>query len=139
VPRLSVFMIRAALTYLAAGFLVGAIMLASRALPLGEWVIRLRPAHVEFLLLGWTVQLALGVAYWILPRFRTGAERGRASLAWAAFALLNTGVLAVAIGAAAGAPPVAELIGRCAEGLAAAAFAAHAWPRVKVFGAGTER
>lgn len=135
-PKLSVCLIRASLAYLAAGFVMGAIMLADRALPLGGWVIRLRPMHIEFLLLGWTVQLALGVAYWILPRFRAGAERGRASLAWAAFALLNTGVLVVAVGAAVGAPPIAGLTGRCAEGLAAAAFAAHAWPRVKVFGAG---
>ena len=133
-PRLSVLMIRAALAYLAAGFVLGAVMLADRGLPLGVWVYRLRPIHIEFLLLGWTVQLAFGVAFWILPRFRSGAERGRASLAWAAFALLNAGVLGVAFGLAAGAPPVVGLLGRGAEGLAAAAFALHAWPRVKAFG-----
>lgn len=134
-PRLSVLMIRASLAYLAGGFFVGALMLANRGVPLGGWVYRLRPAHIEFLLLGWTVQLALGVAFWILPRFRSGRERGREELAWAAFVLLNAGVLGTAIGGATGAPGVVALLGRCAEGLAAGAFALHAWPRVKVFGA----
>ena len=37
---------------------------------------RLLPAHIELLLLGWTLNLALGMAYWILPRYKTGAPRG---------------------------------------------------------------
>ncbi|MGH7499400.1 MAG: hypothetical protein ACREL3_11190 [Gemmatimonadales bacterium] len=133
-PRLSVLMIRASLVYLAAGFVLGALMLADRGIPLGGWVYRLRPMHIEFLLLGWTVQLAFGVAFWILPRYRSGQERGREGLAWTAFGLLNAGVLGVAIGIAIGAPLIVGLLGRCAEGLAAAVFALHAWPRVKAFG-----
>ncbi len=135
-PRLSVLMIRAALAYLAGGSLVGALLLAHRGVPLGNWLHRLVPVHVEFLLLGWTVQLALGVAFWILPRFRSGAERGREAPAWLAFAFLNVGIHTVAIGGAVGAPAAVGLLGRCAEGLAAAAFALHAWPRVKLFGTG---
>ena len=134
-PGLSVLMVRAALVYLVAGYAIGAIMLSARGLDLGSWTAALRPVHLEFLLLGWTVQLALGVAYWILPRFRTGAERGRAALAWSAFGLLNAGVLAAALGGAAGAGGLA-LAGRGAELMAAAAFALHAWPRVKAFGKG---
>jgi len=134
VPQLSVLMIRAALVYLATGFLVGALLLIQRAAPLGSWLSRLVPVHIEYLLLGCIVQLALGVAFWILPRFRSGPERGRPAPAWLAFVLLNLGVQAVAIGAAAGAPVTIGLLGRCAEGLAAGAFALHAWPRVKLFG-----
>jgi hypothetical protein len=134
VPRLSVLMIRTALAYLATGFLVGALLLIQRAVPLGNWLHRLVPLHIEYLLLGCIVQLALGVAFWILPRFRSGAERGRQAPAWVAFGLLNLGIQAVALGGAAGAPSSMGLIGRCAEGLAAGAFALHAWPRVKMFG-----
>ena len=133
-PRLSVLMIRTALAYLATGFLVGALLLIQRAVPLGNWLHRLLPLHIEYLLLGCMVQLALGVAFWILPRFRSGAERGQEAPAWVAFALLNLGIQAVAIGGAAGAPSSMGLVGRCAEGLAAGAFALHAWPRVKMFG-----
>jgi hypothetical protein len=133
VPRLSVLMIRAALAYLAVGFLAGALLLVQRAVPLEDWFHRLVPLHIEYLLLGGMVQLALGVAFWILPRFRSGAERGRQAPAWVAFGLLNLGIQAVALGGAAGAPSSMGLIGRCAEGLAAGAFTLHAWPRVKMF------
>ena len=133
VPRLSILMIRTALAYLATGFLVGALLLIQRAVPLGNWLHRLVPLHIEYLLLGCMVQLALGVAFWVLPRFRSGAERGREAPAWVAFVLLNLGVQAVAFGGAAGGSSTLGLLGRGAEGLAAGAFALHAWPRVKVF------
>lgn len=131
-PRLSVWMIRAALIHLAAGFAIGALLLAHRGVPLHHAVPLLRPAHAEVLLVGWTMQLAMGVAFWILPRFRTGPERGDERPALLAFLLLNVGVVAAAAGGISGLYPV-SLGGRTAEGLAAAAFAAHAWPRVKPF------
>ena len=133
-PRLSVWFIRSALCYLAIGVLAGAVLLVNRGVFLGAWVLRLLPVHIEFLLMGWTVQLALGVAFWILPRFRSGAERGRERLAWVSYGLLNLGVMAAGVGPAIGFPPAAPLLGHTAEALAAAAFSLHAWPRVKVFG-----
>ena len=133
-PRLSVWLVRSALCYLAIGIFAGAVLLMSRGVFLGAWVGRLLPIHIEFLLIGWTLQLALGVAFWILPRFRAGSERGRERLVWVSYVLLNTGVLAVAIGQAFGLPPVIPLLGHTAEALAAAVFALHAWSRVKAFG-----
>lgn len=131
-PRLSVWMIRAALLHLAAGFAIGALLLAHRGAPIHPAVPMLRPAHAELLLLGWTVQLAMGVAFWILPRFRAGPERGDERPALLAFLLLNVGVIAAAAGGIATLDAL-SLGGRCAEGVAALAFAAHAWPRVKPF------
>lgn len=133
-PRLSVWFVRSALCYLALGVFAGAVLLAHRGVFLGAWVGRLLPVHREFLLMGWTVQLALGVAFWILPRFRTGAERGREGLAWLSYGLLNLGVMTAAIGQAIGLPPAVPLLGHTAEALAAAVFSLHAWPRVKGFG-----
>ena len=133
-PRLTIWMVRTALLHLLLGFLVGALLLANRGVPLHPAIPRLRPAHAELLLIGWTVQLAMGVAFWILPRFRPGPERGDERPAWAAWALLNLGVLTAAAGAALLDSGAAVAIGRGAEALAAAAFARHAWPRVKPFG-----
>lgn len=133
-PKLSVWFIRSALCYLAIGALAGAVLLVNRGVFLGGWVGHLLPVHIEFLLMGWTVQLALGVAFWILPRFRTGAERGREGFAWLSFGLLNTGVLAAAVGQAIGPASTVPLLGHAAEALAAAAFSLHAWPRMKAFG-----
>lgn len=127
-PRLSAWLIRAALLYLALGFLLGALMLFNKGVPLHGALWRLLPIHIEFVLVGWTLQLALGVAYWALPRF----DRERRREAWAALAgaLLNLGILAVAVSAWPGLAPLA-LLGRAAELGAALAFGWHAWPRVK--------
>jgi len=104
-------------------------MLAAPALDLPGGIFRLRPLHAEVLLIGWMVQLAFGVAYWILPRFRTGPARGSEWPAWVALLLLNTGVLAAGLGRIFG-PPGLPLAGRAAEMLAALTFAIHLWSRV---------
>lgn len=132
-PRLSVWFIRAALLYLVAGFTVGALMLANKGVALSPLLWRLLPIHVEVLLMGWIAQLALGVAYWILPRFRQ--ERGNTRTAWAAFILLNTGIWLAGLSLVFNGLPWVPLLGRLAEVSAAAAFALHAWPRVKPAGA----
>jgi hypothetical protein len=129
VPRLSCWFIRAALIYLALGFTLGSLLLFHKGVPLHPLVWRLLPAHVEFLLLGWTAQLALGVAFWVLPRF--GGSRGDERPAWAAFVLLNAGVWLAGAGASLAAPAVIPFLGRAAEVGAALAFAVHAWPRIR--------
>jgi len=134
VPRLSAWLVRTALVYFGVGITLGALLLAGRELADGPWVARLRPVHAELLLYGWTLQLIMGVAYWILPRFRTGAERGHPVLPWAAYGLLNIGVPLASLGTAPEAGPFIMLLGRGLEILAAAAFVAHALPRIKAFG-----
>ncbi len=136
-PRLSVWMVRVALAYLVTGFALGAIMLTQRAHPfLVGAAVPVRALHIELLTLGWTVNLGIGVGYWILPRHAKGAERGSAAMAALAFGLLNAGVIAVGTGAAFGAPASVLVAGRLAEAAAAAAFALHAWGRIKPYGAG---
>ncbi|MGH7658727.1 MAG: hypothetical protein ACREL6_10880 [Gemmatimonadales bacterium] len=130
-PRLSVWIVRTALVYLIAGFAFGALMLSYRAEPFTPgFIAGLRPLHIEFLTLGWTVNLGLGVGYWILPRPPGGAEAGSGAVMVLAFALLNVGVLSVGAGEALDAT-VLPLLGRLAEASAAAAFAFHAWRRVR--------
>lgn len=131
-PRLSVWAIRAALLYLVLGFTIGALMLWNKGAPLHPMLWRLLPAHIEFLLFGWTVQLARGVAYWILPRFQ--AARGNPRLAWLALSLLNLGVLVISAAPFMAAPGITSLFGRMAEIAAGVAFALHAWPRIKPAG-----
>jgi cbb3-type cytochrome oxidase subunit 1 len=136
VPRLSVWLLRTSLVYFAVGITLGAVLLAGRELADGPWVTWLRPLHAELLLFGWTLQLIMGVAYWILPRFRTGSERGGTTLPWLAYLLLNAGVLLAAAGNVDGAVPTVALAGRLLEAMAAAAFVAHALPRIRAFGSG---
>jgi hypothetical protein len=106
-------------------------MLAGRGVGIAGQLAWLLPIHAEFLLMGWTVQLVLGVAYWILPAARTGAERGSPSITWAAFGAFNTGVLLASLAGAIGASTLLLLAGRLLEAMAAAALAIQALPRIR--------
>ena len=127
-PRLSVWFVRASLIYLLAGFLLGALMLAQKGVPYYAPVWLMFPVHVEFLLVGWLAQLALGVAFWILPRFGRGEPRGNQTLIWVAFTLLNAGILMVA-----SQPWIRDglLAGRISETAGLTLFVAGSWRRVK--------
>jgi hypothetical protein len=132
-------MIRSAFLHLATGMLIGTFILWQKGpggFP-GAW--RWLPLHIHFLLSGWIVQLALGVAYWIMPRFalkREGQERfeqvrGREPAAWLGFGLLNASTLVA----------LATLLewrwALAASGLlillAGLSFVVHLWPRIKPF------
>jgi hypothetical protein len=133
-PGASVWFIRAALAYLLAGFTLGALLLAAKGLPLPLGVWRWLPVHYELLLVGWFVQLVMGVAYWIFPRFgMTRAARGREGLAWLALALLNGGICVVSVAVLHG-PAALAVIGRVMEVLAAATIALNVWARTRASG-----
>lgn len=127
-PLLSRLAIRSALLYLVAGACLGALLLAGKGYP----ALAAGPAwiglHREVLLMGWLLQLALGVAYWILPR--KGGRRPRLWLAVVGLGLLNGGIGAVVVGEMAG-PALLATFGRIAELAAALLFAAHLWPRIR--------
>jgi hypothetical protein len=76
----------------------------------------------------------IGVAFWILPRFSREPRRGNVPLAWAAIVSLNIGVLSAGLGPALAAPSLFAFLERAGEFVAAAAFTAHAWPRIKGLG-----
>ncbi len=133
--RLSVWTVRTALLYLGVGFLLGALMLLQKGVPIDPSLLRLLPMHVEIVVLGWTLQLAMGVAFWILPRFSQGPRYGNLRLGWLAYVLLNAGILSAGLGQWLGLSPAVFLFGRLAELLACLSFVLHAWPRVKPTGA----
>ena len=129
-PRLSVWFVRCSLVYLLLGVTLGGLMLANKGVPFAAWAWSLVGAHMEFLLLGWMVQLAMGVAFWILPRFGSGAPRGNELLIWAAFAALNLGIWMAAL------QPYhmqswLTLTGRILEAVSVFLFVFGSWQRVK--------
>lgn len=131
-PRVSIWMVRSALVALVLGFSVGAIMLIGKGIGTFAALSAAIPIHVELVVMGWMVQLAMGVALWILPRFGArGAARG-AGWSWVAWALWNSGIVFVIAGAAGAL--VASLIGRVIELGAAIAFGAAVWSRVRASG-----
>lgn len=129
-PRLSQWIIRAAFIYLLLGFSVGALLLAHKGVPLHPALWRWLPAHIEFLLMGWVVQLTMGVAFWILPRYWQKPRRPRAILAQIAFILLNFGIWLVVAGTTFRSGSWFLLAGRIFEVCAVMLFALHAWKRI---------
>ena len=128
-PRVSAWFVRASLLHLVAGFCIGAVLLASKGITLGFDLWTLRPIHIEMLLVGWMIQLVMGVAIWIFPRFVLRRAPARSAItAWLAFALINSGVVLVGFG---GMLPAA---GRMREMGAPASFAIHLWGRVSPAG-----
>ena len=128
-PRLSAWALRAALLYLLAGFTLGALMLADKGVSFWPAIWQVLPVHIEWLLVGWLVQLAMGVAFWILPRLR-GGSRGNQTLAVISVIALNLGVL---LAAGQSLAPGLLLAGRGCEALAGLLFILHAWRRIRPF------
>lgn len=129
----SVWAIRLALIQLVAAFVAGGWLLAARgvpALPRPDWLL---PVHLELALLGWTLQLAMGVAYWMLPKFKSGPPRGAIGPALGALAVFNLGVLLMLASSISGVAAL-QLLGRTGELAGVGLFAANALPRIKAFG-----
>ena len=59
-PLLSQWMVRTALIYLILGFTFGGLLLTHKGIPLHPSLWAWLPAHIEFLLMGWIVQLTMG-------------------------------------------------------------------------------
>lgn len=129
-PRLSVYFLRASLIYLLLGFTFGGLLLANKGVMISPAIWALLPIHIEFAFVGWMIQLALGVAFWILPRFTTGAPRGDERWSWAAFVFVNIGILLVSLQDLSG---IQDLIfgGRTLELLGLIAFAIGNWKRIR--------
>src|SRR5687768_15624403 len=136
--RLTSVMLRTALLWLLAGFVIGGAMLTDRHLP-GDWRLWLSPSHGHMLFVGWFLQFAIGVAYWLLPRKRT-PERPlgyHEPHAWLAVAALNLGLLLRVIGEVAERSGnasdltfVALSIAAVLQIVAAGVFVLQLWPRV---------
>lgn len=132
-PRQSVWFVKASLIYLAVGFTFGGLMLSNKGILISPFLFALLPAHMEFLLMGWLVQLAMGVVFWIAPRFSGTNPRGNVPVIVTAFWLLNIGIGLVSL------QPFLSvgwlgLAGRSMEMTAVICFGIGAWKRIKPHG-----
>ena len=95
------------------------------------------PVYIHLLVFGWLAQLIFGVVYWMFPKYSTQLARGRESLGWVTYALLNIGLILRAIAeplqaSQAGSLPGALLVlSAVLQWLSGVAFVANTWQRVK--------
>lgn len=134
-PPLSRIMIRLAFLNCWLGITMASLILATKGQPnlisgrAWQWL----PAHVNLLLVGWMLQLSLGVGYWILPRLpHTVNKRGRVKIAISAAFLLNGGVWSLS-GSYLIFPRSIwlPLLGLTLQFLGVFAFTLHALPRIR--------
>ena len=136
-PRLTRYFIKTALIYLAVSLLVGALVLARTAFDLPSELAALTPVYFHLFMVGWVTQLIFGMLFWMLPRQSKERPRGDERLAWAAYGLINVGLILRAIG-----EPLVTLQPAWGAGWLLAlsalvqliggwAFIGHAWPRVR--------
>jgi hypothetical protein len=133
-PKLSVWMIRAALLHLGMGFSFGALLLANKGVLLSAIIWRLLEPHIELLIFGWMLQLAMGVAFYALPRHANSKARfGNEALAWLSFYSLNLGIITSGLALWMGLP-FWSFVGKIALLVAAMAYVHTMFPRIKAFG-----
>ncbi len=136
-PSLTRWFVKLSLIYLAVALLVGMVITARPVLNLPAGLVTLTPVYFHLLMVGWVTQLIFGVAYWMFPKYSQERPRGSKVLAWAAFGLLNTGLILRAV-----AEPIHALqphkiwgwlltLSALLQWLAGLGFAANLWPRAR--------
>ncbi|MEZ4462502.1 MAG: hypothetical protein R3E66_22810 [bacterium] len=126
-PTLSRIAVRSALTHFLVGTTLGALLLVHKA---GLFVLpnfaTLLVMHFHVMVAGWLVQLAVGVALWILPRMsRKAQSAGHSYAAMAGITSLNLGVVSSLFSQH---PPP------CFYLASSILIAFDLWPRIRPFG-----
>jgi hypothetical protein len=129
-PGISRWSVRLSLSYLLLGFSLGALILANKGIPFAPWVWSTLPVHIDVLLFGFVFQFAIGIAYWILPRYPSGS-RGSETIVIASVVLLNIGIWIASLAGGLRWPAGWLVIGRLSEGVAALLFLLQAWRRIR--------
>ena len=96
-PPLAGWYVKTSLAYLGAALLVGVLMVGWPLLHAGAPAGALWPTYLHLLVVGWLTQLIFGVAFWLFPRHSRERPYGYVAPAWAAYVLLNAGLLLRAV------------------------------------------
>jgi hypothetical protein len=123
-------MIRLSLGYMGVGFTLGALLQIHKGIGLSPALWAVLPAHIELLLIGWIVQLSLGMGFWILPRIGHALRRGNVAFATGGFWMLNLGIWVYALSTIPQVPAWWGFVGRGAEAAGILAFLHNAWTRI---------
>lgn len=135
-PSLSRLFVKTAFVYLLLALLLGLILAAQPVLGLSSAWAALTPAYFHLFMLGWVMQLIIGVGYWMFPKYSREKPRGNETAAWVVYWLLNIGLALRVV-----AEPANTLVGGAWGALLALSallqwlggmtFIVNTWPRIK--------
>lgn len=131
-PLVSRIAIRMAFGWLIVGFGTGTALAAARGGFLPAAIYAAFELHTGALLIGFFVQLVIGVAFWMFPKHGSGAARGNEQVVVAGIVLLNLALVARVAASVAASSRGATTAG-AGIALAVAICATQLWPRVKPF------
>lgn len=97
-PLLSRTFIKAGLIYFIVGLTAGVLTVGQPVFNLPASLGVLYPVYIHLLMVGWVMQLIIGVVYWMFPKFSKERPRRSDRLGWIVFGLLNAGLILRAIG-----------------------------------------
>ncbi len=92
-PRLSRLLLKTSFTYLGLGLLIGILLASQSTWQLPAFISGLDPVYIHLLTVGWLTLLIFGVAYWMFPKYSLERPHGNDRLCWAAYFLLNIGLI----------------------------------------------
>ncbi len=92
-PPLTRWFIKTSLVYFVLALTTGLLLAAA-----GVWKLSipsggLFPAYFHLLAEGWITLLIMGVVFWMFPKFSRQKPRGNERVGWAAFILINAGLV----------------------------------------------
>ena len=97
-PRLTRYFIKTALAYLAIAVLIGLLLALRSTIDLTPELLALSPVYFHLFMVGWVTQLIFGMLFWMLPKYSKEKPRGHEQLVWAAYILINIGLILRVIG-----------------------------------------
>lgn len=138
-PEISRYFIRAGIVCFVLSIMVAIVEPLGQVLNIGSlYRLSLMPVFWHLLAVGWITQIIIGVSIWMFPRYSKEKRRGPITIGWAAFILLNLGLLIRIVlepwqpGSAIDGIRQAGLIGSAAmQWLAGLGYVLIIWPRVK--------
>ncbi|HZD10166.1 MAG TPA: hypothetical protein VE553_02400 [Candidatus Binatia bacterium] len=136
-PSLTRWFIKTALVYLVISLVLGVLVALGTSLQLPVAFAGLTPFYIQILMIGWLTQLIFGVAYWMFPVFSRETPRRSPVLGWAAYGLINAGLLLqliVELGSLVDGFPLSTWVTALAAVLqfaAALSFVVNSWGRIR--------
>ncbi|NUQ37068.1 MAG: hypothetical protein HUU23_04580 [Caldilineales bacterium] len=134
-PPLTRRFIKTALVYLAGALVVALLLAGQGVLALPPVVASLTPVYFHLFMVGWVLQLIIGIVYWMFPKYSQAQPRRNEGIAEAVYWLLNAGLLLRVVGEPA---LLAEAtrgwllaLSALLQWSAGVLFVYNTWPRVK--------
>jgi len=97
-PTLTRVFIKTGLVYFLMAMVVGVALAAPTVIHLPQGFAALRPVYFHLFMVGWVLQLIIGIAYWMFPKLSKQEPRGSTALGWLVYGCLNVGLMFRAVG-----------------------------------------